>query len=232
MTDEKDKPTFDRRNFFREGLREFLNPVSEFLADRINNLPDFSAMMPDDEQTYDDDYTESYEEPFHLRPPGASEEEQFLTECLRCGACMLACPHDAIVIINREELSETGTYDPYSWRPYKETGTPKIVPYEEPCRMCKEFPCANACPSGALTVPSGKAVIGCAVPDHQTCLRAEKEQCTSCIDACPLEEKAVSEDAEGKIQVSGELCTGCGFCENACPQEPPAIRVKPPEREG
>lgn len=219
MADKEEPQTYARRNFFREGLREMLNPLANLLADRLDNLPDFSSLTPQD----------GPEEVFFIRPPGAQTEERFLETCIRCGCCKTACPFDVISILRREDISEAGQSSAYSWRPYRETGTPRIDPVREPCRMCTDFPCAAACPSGALITPSGKAVIGTAAVNEDTCLRTFKEDCTACVDACPEGEEALRIRRNKQVHVRTEGCTGCGFCENVCPVEPAAIRVYRPE---
>ena len=123
MADKGDERSYGRRSFFREGFREMLSPLADLLAERIRDMPDFSSLSPEDSFS---------EKTVFLRPPGALPEEQFLVQCLRCGCCQGACPHGAITLLKREEITESGQPDAYSWRPYRETGTPRIVPAAEP----------------------------------------------------------------------------------------------------
>jgi formate hydrogenlyase subunit 6/NADH:ubiquinone oxidoreductase subunit I len=76
------------------------------------------------------------------------------------------------------------------------------------------------------------AKMGTAVIDTHTCLAwAHDQPCLICDEACPY-------GAVHLIQVQGqevacpvvrfEQCTGCGFCEHACPvQAEPSIQVTP-----
>ena len=156
----------------------------------------------------------------YLRPPGAVAEEQFLETCYRCGSCADHCPADAISLFktDHEQLR----------------GTPYIDPDQRACVMCDDLTCMKVCPSGALRLVDRLEIrIGLAVVEHQTCVRTSGEECTTCIDTCPLGETAIKLDDDGRVRVidprpSGQGCTGCGVCQEQCPTRPVrAIRVHP-----
>jgi len=172
-----------------------------------------------------------------LRPPGASAEKRFLAACTKCGLCVAACPYQALVLAR-----------PGDGRP---VGTPYFIMREHPCRMCRDIPCAVACPTGALDAAlvseaggSGtaalninKARIGLAVIDRETCIAYWGIQCDACYRACPLIDKAITvdyarNDRTGKHAILGpvvhsEHCTGCGMCERACVTKKASIFVLP-----
>lgn len=171
-----------------------------------------------------------------LRPPGAVEERRFLAACTKCGLCVTACPYKALILARPED-----------GRPI---GTPYFVMRENPCRMCRDIPCAAACPTGALDVKlvsgtdSGgmdlninKARIGLAVIDRETCIAYWGIQCDACYRACPVIDKAITvdpvrNDRTGKHAIMGpavhsEHCTGCGMCERACVTKKAAIFILP-----
>ncbi len=79
MSDETDNqgPPRGRRGFFREGLRQVLTPLSNYIEDKID------ASIPPEPRTL-------------LRPPGAVPESQFTQDCYRSGHCIEACPVGAI----------------------------------------------------------------------------------------------------------------------------------------
>ncbi len=68
-----------------------------------------------------------------IRPPGALPEEQFLSYCIRCDKCRLACPYDIItpVLITESVIS---------------AGTPRLTGFH--CANCNR--CIPVCPTGAL----------------------------------------------------------------------------------
>ena len=73
---------------------------------------------------------------FRLRPPGALDEEAFLSTCARCFKCGNACPNSCIHFAGLEGGLE-------------EAFTPYIVARERACILCGA--CADVCPTGALT---------------------------------------------------------------------------------
>ena len=77
-----------------------------------------------------------------LRPPGAlktpSDEQQFLSSCIKCGQCVQVCPVRAIKLA---DLSEGFA-----------VGTPYITAREQACDFsCDGLQCVLACPTGSLT---------------------------------------------------------------------------------
>lgn len=165
-----------------------------------------------------------------LRPPGAVEEE-VLSRCLRCGACLAACPTGAL----RPALLEAGLAG--LWTPF-------LFPRSGYCRYTCNA-CGQACPSGAirpLSVAEKQVwVIGIARVDPTRCLTwTENRHCTVCQETCPVVGPAVELRPEEALSPLGErirvkrprviadLCIGCGICEYNCPVEgEAAIQVWP-----
>jgi ferredoxin-type protein NapG len=100
-----------------------------------------------------------------LRPPGAVNEKDFLSLCIKCGQCLQVCPYHSI------KLADIGKV--YG------VGTPYIDANERGCYACEAVPCVLACPSGALDHKTEKAEdikMGMAVLQNpQTCLAILKE---------------------------------------------------------
>lgn len=149
-----------------------------------------------------------------LRPPGAVDEKRFLDTCYRCGNCVDVCPAKAIRATTSEDVNQSGT--------------PYIDPDLAACVVCDELACMKACPSGALQQISNPARIrmGLAVVDPARCVRSRGENCTLCIDKCPLAEEAI-QLTDGAIEVLASGCVGCGSCQFYCPTTPKAIVVHP-----
>ena len=177
-----------------------------------------------------------------LRPPGALDEAEFLSRCIRCGECMKVCPNNSL----HPTLDEAGLEG--LWSP---TLVPRIGYCEPSCVLCSEV-----CPTGAIwqITPKEKGWVGgvggsgaasqpvrlgTAFYDRGRCLPwAEATDCIVCEEWCPVSPKAIYVEEAQVIDSSGAIktlkqpridpsrCVGCGACEYACPlQERPAVYV-------
>jgi ferredoxin-type protein NapG len=175
--------------------------------------------------------------PAILRPPAALEEDKFLAACTKCGLCVDACPYGSLILAR-----------PGDGRP---VGTPYFSMRDNPCRMCRDVPCAAACPTAALDISFlsdrvddgkegyniDKARMGLAVIDRETCIAYWGIQCDACYRTCPLIDKAITveyarNDRTGKHAILAPVvhsgrCTGCGMCEHACVTKKASIFVLP-----
>jgi len=174
-----------------------------------------------------------------LRPPGAVDEEFFLSRCIRCGECMKVCPNNAL----QPALTEAG---------FEGLWTPVLVPRLGYCETSCVL-CSQVCPTGAIweitarekgwSVDISSAAkpvrLGTAFYDRGRCLPwAMATDCIVCEEWCPTSPKAVylrpAEviDAAGNVKqvkqpyLDPSRCVGCGACEHACPvQDRPAVYV-------
>jgi polyferredoxin len=174
-----------------------------------------------------------------LRPPGALDEEYFLSRCTRCGECMKVCPNNAL----HPALTEAGLEG--LWTPVM---VPRIGYRETSCVLCTQV-----CPTGALWEitakekgwavgprANGKPIsLGTAFLDRGRCLPwAMATPCIVCEEWCPTSPKAIYlrpaevADAAGNLKqvkqpfIDPQHCVGCGACEYACPvQDRAAIYV-------
>ena len=158
-----------------------------------------------------------------LRPPGALPEDDFLSACVHCGLCVEACPYDTL------SLAE--------WGAEAAVGTPFFTPRQVPCYMCKDIPCARACPTGALdrSTEIRDAEMGLAVlVGHEDCLNFKGMNCSICVRVCPIRGSAITLEP-GEVNgrkimiptVHSDHCTGCGTCEKHCVTGHASIRVLP-----
>ena len=158
-----------------------------------------------------------------LRPPGALPEDDFLSACVHCGLCVQACPYDTL---SRAE-----------WGREAAVGTPFFTPRQVPCYMCKDIPCARACPTGALdrSTEIREAEMGLAVlVGHEDCLNYKGMNCSICVRVCPIRGSAITLEP-GEVNgrkimiptVHSDHCTGCGTCEKHCVTGHASIRVLP-----
>jgi len=174
-----------------------------------------------------------------LRPPGALDEDYFLSRCTRCGECMKVCPNNAL----HPALTEAGLEG--LWTPVL---VPRIGYCETSCVLCSQV-----CPTGAIweisTKEKGWATgnsggfkpisLGTAFIDRGRCLAwAMATPCIVCEEWCPTSPKAIYLRPAEVFDMAGNLkqvkqpfidpqhCVGCGACEYACPvQDRAAIYV-------
>jgi ferredoxin-type protein NapF len=156
-----------------------------------------------------------------LRPPGALPHGRFTGVCLRCGACVRACPAHIIV----PDLGRHGVASFLS---------PTLAFHEDYCREdCVR--CSEVCPSGAIgaVTPEAKAQtrIGLAQVTMDLCLLADDRECGVCRNHCPFAAIRIVFSPETytlTVVVATQRCPGCGACEVVCPTAPvKAIRVVP-----
>lgn len=148
-----------------------------------------------------------------IRPPGVSNEELFLSKCVRCGECLAACPTNVL----QPALLQYGASA--LWTPHLDF-TASACDYS--CNAC-----GQVCPTGAikyLTLEEKQTfAIGTAEIDQDTCYR-----CGICVRVCPVPgaiglarvPSALSPfGGMGAVSltVDSTRCVGCGECEVACP---------------
>lgn len=162
-----------------------------------------------------------------LRPPGALDEHDFLSACVRCGLCVRDCPYKTLKLAD--------------WGDGPAPGTPFYIARNVPCEMCDNIPCVKACPTGALDhalTDIGKAKMGVAViTSRETCLNLQGLRCDVCYRVCPAIDKAITLELSHNARtakhaifeptIHPDACTGCGKCEKSCVLEQAAIKVLP-----
>jgi len=167
---------------------------------------------------------------FLIRPPGAQDEGEFLSRCLRCGECMKVCLTNGLQPV----LWEAGLEGFY---------TSRLIPRMGYCAYTCTL-CGQVCPTGAiprldLQVKQATA-LGTAHINRSRCIvYSEGTDCLVCEEHCPVSPKAITYniidvlDQQGRrVQVKAPVvqadrCIGCGHCEFVCPVGgEAAIRVK------
>jgi polyferredoxin len=169
--------------------------------------------------------------PWLLRPPGARQTD-FLSTCIRCGACIKVCPTSGL---------QPGTTSLGIESVLAPSLMPRLGYCDYSCNAC-----GQVCPTAAIPpLPLEEKrlqVIGVAYIDKNRCLPwADNHNCIVCEEMCPVAPKAVVLDDETVLDEHGQpqtvrrprvlrdLCIGCGICEYQCPLNgPAAIRVYAP----
>ncbi len=188
-----------------------------------------------------------------LRPPGALNEKDFLSTCIKCGQCVQVCPYHTLSLLDIKSGNSLGT--------------PYVDARERGCYLCDLLPCVLACPSGSLNhdvIEASQVEMGMAIlKNPNKCLallnqevtqkdiaqilthsnKNEREEkvlndvqsyvgkpCTICADLCPYPQKenaiAMVQNQHGQWypEVRSE-CVGCGVCEELCPVQGEAAIV-------
>ena len=209
-SNKEDKPV-DRRRFFRVGLSELLKP----LAKAARPLERIATELGKWDQPGGQKQTHGQQQSpgavgVWLRPPGSLAEAQFRETCQRTGDCVEVCPAKAI----RIDQGVAG-------------GVPYIDADFAACAVCTGLKCMSVCPSGAIVATSINDIdMGTAVWKEESCLRTHGQECTICVEKCPLGSAAI-ELKDGVVAVNPLGCIGCGVCQQECPTSPKSIKVIP-----
>lgn len=168
------------------------------------------------------------------RPPRALPGEDFISRCMRCGACIQACPTRALT------QRDLGLDFRAIGLPYLSALHGGCTAWDNGCRRC-----AQACPSGALNPDLSLKALHLAVArfDPKVCTN-----CMVCLRRCPVPKAVYFPNPAGgepwyresergiptELQIASspvkpvideELCVGCGLCVAHC--IPKIMRLEP-----
>ncbi len=154
-----------------------------------------------------------------IRPPASGTSARFTRLCVRCGACVRACPN-GILRFGGVGAGLASVLAPE-------------VSFEDGYCHPGCVACGEACPSGAI--PKFAAAVKFARPlghakvDEAECLLGQGRECGVCVGVCPEEALDLAWDPVemvSRVMVNTKRCTGCGYCEYVCVSTPKAICVK------
>jgi MauM/NapG family ferredoxin protein len=169
-------------------------------------------------------------EEYLIRPPGAQNEAEVMSRCVRCGECLKVCLTNGLQPV----LWEAGLEGLY---------TPRLIPRlgycEYSCNLCGQVCPTGAIPSLPLAVKQA-TTLGTAFLNRSRCIPyTEATDCLVCEEHCPVSPKAITLNEQDAVNPQGERirvklpvvltdrCIGCGHCEHVCPVGgAAAIRVK------
>ncbi|NOX58474.1 MAG: 4Fe-4S dicluster domain-containing protein [Planctomycetes bacterium] len=208
MSDDK----HHRRQFFRQGLARMVDSLTEFLP---GDKEQKEKVAPPRRSAL----TRRTQPRRPLRPPGAVPEIIFARTCDQSGECVSACPANAIKMMLPADQPAGASVKP----------APAIDASLAACVVCDGLLCTHVCPSGALRplTLASEIDMGSAKVDPSKCLRTASEDCTVCVDMCPIGETALRFEGSGPPIVGNPACVGCGVCEQHCPTDPKSIVIQP-----
>src|SRR3954469_4126044 len=133
---------FNRRRFFREGLREMLKPLSRAVEPMQRAIEQFETISNSAPAPKPQAKITTVLPGVWIRPPGAIHpDKSFRDTCSKCRKCIEVCPADCI------QIDPTGR---------RGNGAPFIHPEEMPCVLCDGLQCMHSCPTCALSpIPIG-----------------------------------------------------------------------------
>lgn len=129
------------------------------------------------------------------------------SKCIYCGICKKICPENAIKIVCTTCMERDMIETP------EVTGN--IILDEDRCIKCGW--CQEICPVDAANVT--KPFEGELVMNED--IECKGDSCHACVDVCPCNALSI---VDNKSTVNPDMCTLCGACVKACPQDIPADR--------
>jgi len=136
-----------------------------------------------------------------LRPPWASSEAEFITNCKRCGECIKVCP---------ETILEKGR-----------GGFPQVNFQHGECTFCGL--CVERCPNAALQ-RTDKPPWRLKAHIEAHCLAKRGVICVTCGENCEIEAIRFQLARVAIPEIKLEKCNGCGACYQTCPVTAISIR--------
>ena len=148
-----------------------------------------------------------------LNPPGAVKN--YSQKCTACELCIEACPYNSIILFEDKDFD-------------KEIA--KIDPYTSACYLCKDIPCSQVCPDGALEPLTNRLEIKlgfAAATFHCLNQKTKEKTCTKCQTVCPFLDTCVTFNIFNIPSIDKKVCIGCGICAEHCPENGAGIIIFP-----
>jgi ferredoxin len=142
-------------------------------------------------------------------------------KCVKCDICAETCPVNAVKIIeSNSDVNEGVKFRVKDVKvPHRTLKLKEIHVDQERCPECESKICTKFCPTSAITIEDGEAVI-----ETEKCVG-----CGACVTVCPETAIELERDLGPVIKtkellVDQEACVQCQVCEEQCPME--AIKLE------
>lgn len=145
-------------------------------------------------------------------PPGAKNLDNFAATCMRCYACVKACPTNVLTIRKAGGFAELCL--------------PEMDFDKEDGSYCEQYCniCTTVCPTGAIKFlneeDKQQRRIATARIRRGACIAWEdRQECLACDEFCGYNAFEVGEGKDGIPEpvINPRKCRGCGACRNICP---------------
>jgi formate hydrogenlyase subunit 6/NADH:ubiquinone oxidoreductase subunit I len=146
-------------------------------------------------------------------PPGGESIAHFTGLCTACHLCAAVCPTHVI----KPALAQfgiSGIFQP-------------VMDYDSSFCNYECNACLKVCPTGALreySLESKKLIqLGIVNLNKKKCIvYSQDKHCGICAEYCPTTAVFLIPYKKGlpAPETDGEICIGCGACENVCPARP------------
>jgi len=157
-------------------------------------------------------------------PPGAKDLDSFAATCIRCYACVNACPTGVLTVRKKGGVAEFCI--------------PELDFDKHDGAYCEQYcnACLQVCPTGAIRSLSmerkQQQKIAVASIIREACLAWEDRlECVACDEYCGYNaiEMRTGNDGIPKPVVNPRKCRGCGACRNICPatRDGNAVKIDP-----
>lgn len=149
------------------------------------------------------------------------QQARITDKCVKCDICAQTCPVNAVKIIeSTSHVNDDVEFHVKELKvPHRKLKLKSIGVSTEKCPDCESKCCTRFCPTSAITIEDGKAII-----DTDICIG-----CGACVTVCPEHAISLENDLGPVIKikellVDQETCVQCRVCEENCPMD--AIKLK------
>lgn len=153
----------------------------------------------------------------------SNKPAKVLENCVKCEICAQTCPVKSIRVIESTSsvIDEDVKYRLQEIKvPHRSLRMKNISLDTEKCDSCQT--CVNVCPTNAIKIKEGKAVI-----DTDSCVG-----CGACVNVCPQDAVTLERELGDiiktkKLNIAHDACVSCQVCEENCPVD--AIKLEDDE---